>query len=298
MSVRETPGGSRPSSACSRFGVPDFGVGVGFRIPHYNHVLESQPAMDWFEIISENHMVEGGAPQFHLDRLRERYPVIPHGVSMSLGGVFDPGHLARLKRLVTEIDPPWVSDHVCFTGSAHANTHDLLPVPYTRAMRDRMVGRIKQVQDTLGRPFAIENASSYLTYRDSVMSEWDFVGELLDGADCALLLDVNNVFVSSVNHGFDPWTYLEAVPADRVVQIHLAGHSIMDEGYRLDTHDHPVCDEVWALFRRAVERIGPVSVLVEWDGNIPSWERLAEEAESARTAKAEALQARAERRVA
>jgi uncharacterized protein (UPF0276 family) len=261
-------------------------------------VIENRPEMDWFEIISENFMVDGGAPRYHLDRLRETYPVIPHGVSMSLGGAFDPSHLARLRLLCDALRPAWVSDHVCWTGTAHVNTHDLLPVPYTPAMRDAMVDRIRRTADALGRPFAVENASSYLTFRSSIMPEWEFVADLVERADCGLLLDVNNVFVSSVNHGFDPWTYIEAIPADRVVQVHLAGHSVMDEGYRLDTHDHPVCDEVWALFRRAIERIGPVSVLVEWDGHIPTWERLAEEAATARTLKAEALTAREARHVA
>ncbi len=277
------------SRRVSRFDVPDLGVGVGFRLPHYHRVVDDRPPMDWFEVISENFMVDGGSPLWWLERLQAAYPVVPHGVSMSLGGAFDATHLARLKRLVDALDPPWVSDHICWTGSAHANTHDLLPVPYTRDMIDRMADRIRRVQDVLGRPFAVENASSYLTYRDSVMPEWAFVAELVDRADCGLLLDVNNAFVSSVNHGFDPATYLAEVPADRVVQMHLAGHSIMDEGYRLDTHDHPVCDEVWELFRLAVSRVGPVSVLVEWDGLIPSWERLSEEAAMARGIRAEVL---------
>ncbi len=277
------------SRRVSRFDVPDLGVGVGFRLPHYHRVVDDRPPMDWFEVISENFMVDGGSPLWWLERLQAAYPVVPHGVSMSLGGAFDATHLARLKRLVDALDPPWVSDHICWTGSAHANTHDLLPVPYTRDMIDRMADRIRRVQDVLGRPFAVENASSYLTYRDSVMPEWAFVAELVDRADCGLLLDVNNAFVSSVNHGFDPATYLAEVPADRVVQMHLAGHSIMDEGYRLDTHDHPVCDEVWDLFRLAVSRVGPVSVLVEWDGLIPSWERLSEEAAMARGIRAEVL---------
>jgi uncharacterized protein (UPF0276 family) len=272
----------------SRFGVPDLGVGVGYRLPHYRQVVDERPDMDWFEVISENFMVSGGAPIHWLDRLREHYAVVPHGVSMSLGSVASPEHLDRLANLVARIDPPWVSDHLCFTGTATVNTHDLLPIPYTRALRDHVVDRIRAVQDRLGRPFAVENVSSYLAYRASEMSEWDFLGEVVEAADCAVLLDVNNIFVSSVNHGFDPHEYLAAVPPDRVLQIHLAGHSV-HEGYRLDTHDAEVCDEVWGLYRAAIRRFGSVTTLIEWDGNIPAFSRLQEEAERARRTRDGAL---------
>ncbi len=237
--------------------------------------------MDWFEVISENHMVDGGSPLHHLDRLCEHYPVVQHGVSMSIGGREDPEHTARLVALAKRSGTPWVSDHVCFTGSDSVNAHDLLPVPYTPQMLQAMVERAKRMQGVLPVPFALENPSSYLSFRASVMPEWEFMSRLVEQADIGWMLDVNNIYVSSINHGFDPMTYLENVPADRVVQIHLAGHSIMD-GYRLDTHDAPVCDAVWDLYRAAIERIGPVSTLVEWDGNIPSWERLSEEAAHAR----------------
>ena len=273
----------------SRFAVPDLGVGVGFRVPHYGHVVDTLPAMDWFEVISENFMVDGGSPEQYLGRLADAYPVVLHGVSMSLGGESDPEHLARLAELASRLAPPWVSDHLCFTGTRNVNAHDLLPLPYTRVTRDRVVDRVKEVSDRLGRPFAIENVSSYLSYRDSEMPEWEFVAEVLEKADCGLLLDVNNVFVSSVNHGFAPEEYLDAIPADRVLQIHLAGHTITPHGYRLDTHDHPVCDEVWALYRRAIQRCGAVSTLIEWDGHIPGWERLAAEAATARSARAAVL---------
>lgn len=265
----------------SRFGVPDLGIGVGFRRPHFREIAETRPEMDWFEVISENFMVDGGSPLYFLERLTDAYAVVPHGVAMSLGGEPDPGHLARLRTLADRVAPPWVSDHLCFNGDAHVRAHDLLPLPHTAAMRDRVVDRVKRVQDALGRPFAVENVSSYLTYRDSEMPEWEFLAQITEKADCALLLDVNNVFVSACNHGFDPNVYIDAVPADRVVQIHLAGHTIKEK-HRLDTHDGPVCDEVWALYDRAIRRTGPVSTLIEWDENIPTFARLQEEAALAR----------------
>ncbi len=282
-----SPGDAR----VSRFDVPALGVGVGFRRPHFEEVVTARPEMDWFEVISENFMVDGGSPRHFLDRLREAYRVVPHGVAMSLGSDEDPEHTARLVELVRTLDAPWVSDHLCFTGAAGVRVHDLVPLPYTAPVRDHLVDRIRRVQDRTGVPFAVENVSSYLAYRGSLMAEWDFLAEVAEQADCALLLDVNNIFVSSVNHGFDPMVYLEAVPVDRVVQIHLAGHSVKD-GYRLDTHDHPVCDEVWALYAEAVRRIGPVTTLIEWDGHIPSFARLQEEAASARRVRDAALERR------
>lgn len=272
----------------SRFALPDLGVGVGFRVPHYSHVVEQRPAMDWFEIISENFMVDGGSPHFYLNKLLQSYPVVQHGVSLSLGSEGDREHLERLAALARRSGTPWVSDHVCFTGSAHANSHDLLPVPYTDTMVAHFVRRIGEVQAALPVPFAIENPSSYLGWKASEMPEWEFVARVVSEADCAVMLDVNNVFVSSINHGFDPVTWLDAIPADRVVQIHLAGHSVMD-GYRLDTHDAPVCDEVWELYAHVIERIGPVSTLVEWDGNIPEWSRLVEERDRAAEVRAAAV---------
>ena len=279
------------SRRVSRFEVPDLGVGVGFRVPHYAHIVEHRPPMDWFEIVSENFMVDGGSPRFHLDALRAHYPVIPHGVSMSLGGEGDPEHTRRLAALLERLDPPWFSDHLCFTGSDHANAHDLLPLPYTPDMVDHVVRRIREVQAWSGRLFAVENVSSYLAYRASRTTEWAFVAEILERADCAMLLDVNNVFVSSVNHGFDPVDYIDGLPLDRVVQIHLAGHSVMD-GYRLDTHDAPVCDEVLDLYAYTIARTGPVSTLIEWDGNIPTWDRLSEEAARVRELRRRVLEGR------
>lgn len=277
-----TPPRAAARGVVSRFGVPDLGFGVGFRRPHFRQVVDERPAMDWFEIISENYMVDGGSPRYFLERLRERYPVIPHGVSMNLGGAHDPEHLARLRALVAEVDPPWLSDHLCWNGPGPVRVHDLLPLPYTRAVMDHVVDRVRRVQDALGRPFAIENASSYATWAASEMTEWDFLAEIVERADCAILLDVNNVYVSAHNHGFSAETYLDAIPADRVVQIHLAGHTLKDEGYRLDTHDAEVCDDVWRLYARTIARIGPRSTLVEWDDHIPPFERLAAEAARAR----------------
>lgn len=271
----------------SRFAVPDLGVGVGFRVPHYGVVLNDRPRMDWFEVIAENFMLDGGPPLDNLSRLQAAYPVVPHGVSMSLGDAVDEDHERRLLALLARLNPPWFSDHACWTGHAGVNTHDLLPLPHTEAVLRHVVDRIKRAQDRSGRLFAVENVSSYLSYRASTMPEAEFLAELCERADCALLLDVNNVFVSSVNHGFAPEDYLGALPLDRVVQVHLAGHSVR-EGFRLDTHDHPVCDEVWALYAAVIRETGPVSTLIEWDDQIPSFERLQAEADAARLARDQA----------
>jgi uncharacterized protein len=266
--------------------IPNLGVGVGFRQPHYAKVIGERPPMDWFEVISENFMVAGGAPLANLDRLRASYRVIPHGVSLAIGSVepLDRDYLTKLKALVARIDPPWFSDHLSWgraPGGLHL--HDLLPMPYTKESIALVVENVKRVQGTVERPFALENVSSYMTYDEDEMPEWDFVSEVLERADCGLLFDVNNVYVSAKNHGFDPSLYVDAIPADRVVQMHVAGHT--DKGsYILDTHCTHVRDEVWALHRRALARTGPVSTLLEWDEDIPPWEVLATEAEKARAA--------------
>jgi uncharacterized protein (UPF0276 family) len=273
-----------------RHGIPDLGVGVGFRAPHYALVLDERPPMDWFEVISENFMVPGGPPREKLARLRDAYRVVPHGVSLAIGSVepLDDAYLARLRRFADELDPPWVSDHLCWGRAPGVHLHDLLPLPYTREAVDLVVERVKRVQGTLERPIALENVSSYMTYRASTMTEWDFVAEIVERADCALLLDCNNVYVSAKNHGFEPERYLDAVPADRVVQIHLAGHT--EKGsYILDTHSDHVSEEVWKLYRRAVERCGPIATLIEWDDAIPTWNVLAAEATRARDLRAEVL---------
>ena len=268
--------------------MPVLGIGVGYRVPHYQQVVDERPEMDWFEILSENHMTEGGSPRWYLEQLAERYPVVPHGVSLSLGGAADPEHLRRLRGLVDFLRPPWFSDHLCWTGTREHRVHDLLPLPYTPAIRDGVVERVRRVQGEVGSLLAVENVSAYLNYKDSTVAEWDFLGEVAEAADCAILLDVNNIFVSSCNLGFDPMVYLDSLPLDRVVQVHLAGHSVFPK-YRLDTHDHPVCDEVWAIYRELVRRIGPVSTLIEWDGNIPSFERLQAEVATAKEHRDRAL---------
>jgi uncharacterized protein (UPF0276 family) len=270
--------------------IPDLGVGVGLRTPHVAHVVRDVPPMDWFEIISENYFAEGGVQRANLERVRQRYPVVPHGVSLSIGGTgpLDDGYLARLRSLVDRTGAPWCSDHLCWTGVAGVDAHDLLPLPLTRRTLEHVVDRVKRVQDSLRVPFALENASSYMEYRESTIPEHEFLVEVAERADCGLLLDVNNVFVSAHNHGFDARAYVDAIPADRVVQMHLAGHT--DKGaYLLDTHSDHVCVDVWELYRRALRRAGRVSILVEWDESIPAWEVLAAEAEQARAIRDEVL---------
>jgi hypothetical protein len=276
-----------------RHKIPDLGVGVGFRVPHYAKVLEERPPMDWFEVISENFMVAGGTPVKNLERLLDAYPVVNHGVSLSVGSnaPLDRDYLRRLKALVRKIDPPWCSDHLCWSGTARVNVHDLLPLPHTTEAAEHVAERIRQVQDFLEVPFAIENVSSYLTYTSSTMTEWEMLVEVAERADCGIMFDVNNVFVSSYNHGFDPNLYVDAIPVDRVVQMHLAGHT--DKGkYLLDTHSDHVRAEVWTLYERAVARLGAVSTLIEWDDDIPAWEVLSAEAAKARELRTRVLASR------
>lgn len=280
-----------------RHGIPDLGVGVGFRLPHYPHVLETRPPMDWFEVISENFLVAGGPPRANLERLSSHYRVVPHGVSLSIGGTepLDEDYLRRLKALVDWLDPPWLSDHLCWGGAAGLHLHELLPLPNTKAVAAHVIERVKRVQGFLERPFALENVSSYMTFRASEMPEWELVATVAEGADCGILLDCNNVYVSARNHGIDANAYIDAVPSDRVVQMHLAGHT--DKGrYILDTHSAHVCDDVWRLYERAVRRCGAVSTLIEWDDDIPEWDVLSEEASRARKLRASVLAADAPRK--
>jgi len=268
------------------------GQGVGLRRDHFDRVLSAPTRVSWFEVISENFMVDGGRPLDVLTRVRRDYPVVLHGVSLNLGST-DPlnlGYLDRLRTLAQRVEPAWVSDHLCWTGVGGRNAHDLLPLPYTQEALDHVVERVSRVQDRLSRRIAVENVSSYLTYADSAMSEWDFLAAVAERADCGILLDINNIFVSAFNHRFDAGRYIDAIPVDRVWQFHLAGHS--DQGdYLLDTHDHPVRDEVWDLYRHAVDRFGDVATLVEWDGNIPDWDRLEAESLRAGAIQDEALRA-------
>lgn len=279
-----------------RLGLPDLGVGVGLRIPHYAAIFETRPHVDWFEIISENFMVAGGRPRKNLERALESYRLVQHGVSLSIGSAdpLDFDYLRRLKDLVRTTGTPWVSDHLCWTSAGGTHLHDLLPLPYTEEALRHVVERCRVVQDVLEVRFCLENVSSYMTFNQSVMPEWEFVARIADEADVGLLLDVNNVHVSAFNHGFDARTYLDAVPAERVVQVHLAGHTNMGR-YIIDTHTGHVADPVWDLYRHAIERIGSVSTLVEWDDEIPELDVLLAEAEKARAHRDVALAAAAAR---
>jgi uncharacterized protein len=275
----------------NRFGIPDLGIGIGLRTTHFGEILSHWPALDWFEVLSENYMDTGGRPLRVIDQVAGRYPVALHGVSLSIGSTdpLDREYLRKLKALAARTRARWVSDHLCWTGVLGRNTHDLLPLPYDEETLRHVVGRVRQVQDVLERPLALENPSSYLAFARSTMSEWEFLARLADAADCALLLDVNNVYVSAYNHGFDAAEYIDAIPFDRVVQYHLAGHT--NKGTHIvDTHSGPAIDEVWQLYARACRRSGPVSTLFEWDEAIPSFEEVRAEAAKARPLRGAALE--------
>jgi uncharacterized protein (UPF0276 family) len=273
----------------NRFGLADLGIGIGLRTTHFGEILAGAPAVDWFEVLSENFMDTGGRPLHVLDRVVERYPVALHGVSLSIGTTdpLDRGYLRKLKALAERTRARWVSDHLCWTGVLGRNTHDLLPLPYDESTLRHVARRVKQVQDILERPLVLENPSTYLAYTRSTLSEWDFLTALCEATGCGLLLDVNNVYVSSFNHGFDPRHYIDAIPADRVVQVHLAGHT--NHGtHILDTHDGPAIGAVWELYARLCARTGPVSTLFEWDASIPPLATVLDEAEKARPLRAAA----------
>lgn len=259
------------------------GFGLGLRTAHFEDVLQTQPKVDWFEIISENFMVDGGKPKYYLHKIREQYPMVMHGVSLSLGSTdgLDLQYLQRLKNLITEVQPEWVSDHLCWTQLGGTNSHDLLPMPYTEEALDFVAARIRQTQDFLGKQILIENVSSYITYSESQMTEWDFLNEVAERADCCLLLDLNNIFVSARNHQFEPLEYLNSINGSRVRQIHLAGHSDFGD-YIIDTHDHPVVDPVWDLYEVAVKKFGAVSAMIERDDDIPPLAELVLELDKAR----------------
>lgn len=270
-------------SASSSSAFPCLGYGLGLRKEHYQTILQDLPAIDWFEILSENYMVPGGKALYHLERVRAHYPVVMHGVSLSIGGSdpLDQDYLRQLKQLAERIEPRWVSDHLCWTGVNGANMHDLLPLPYTEEALAHVSARIHQVQDFLGRRMVIENVSSYLSYADSALSEWEFLAALSARTDCRLLLDVNNVYVSACNHGFDARAFIDAIPAERVQQFHLAGHS-SNGNIVIDTHDAPVIDPVWALYEHAVRRCGRITTMIERDDNIPPLAELTAELDKAR----------------
>jgi len=262
---------------------PSLGFGLGLRTAHYEEILNSEPQVDWFELLSENYMVAGGKPLHYLDRICERYPVVMHGVSLSIGSTdpLDVDYLRQLKALSVRAQPRWISDHLCWTGVSGKNTHDLLPVPYTEEALQHIVERVSRVQDFLGRRILLENVSSYVGFKDSLLTEWEFIAEIARRADCLLLLDVNNIYVSAYNHGFDPQAYLAGIPAARVQQIHLAGHSNCGE-YIIDTHDADVVDPVWSLYAQAIACFGPVSTMIERDDNIPPLAELINELDRAR----------------
>jgi uncharacterized protein len=271
------------------------GFGLGLRTEHYLDFVERRPAVDWLEVISENYMVPGGKPLHFLDTIRRDYPMAMHGVSLSIGSAdaLDHAYLRDLKALADRIEPAWISDHLCWTGVDHHNLHDLLPMPYTEEALRHLVDRVSRVQDVLGRRLLLENVSSYVAFEGNEMSEWEFIASLARRADCELLLDINNVYVSSRNHRFDAREFIDAMPAHRVRQIHLAGHE--DHGdHCIDTHDHPVCEAVWDLYRHAVERFGPVPTMIERDDHIPPLDELIAELDIARVAQREALAARSE----
>jgi uncharacterized protein (UPF0276 family) len=266
---------SKPSS---------LGFGLGLRPIYYPDLLEARPDVDWLEIITENYLVPGGRPVAMLERVRAEYPIVMHGVSMSIASTdpLDFDYLKSLKQLADRIEPGWISDHLCWTGIHGVNLHDLLPVPYTFEALKHVVERIRRVQDYLGRRIAIENASTYVTFRESEMDEWTFIREMAERADCWLLVDVNNIFVSAFNHGFDAKQFVDAIPVDRVVQVHLAGHS--DFGtHKIDTHDQPVCEDVWRLYERVCRRFGEISTMIERDDNFQPFGELVAELNRARS---------------
>lgn len=263
--------------------VPALGFGLGLRVPHYEAILAGRPRVDWFEVLSENYFVPGGKPLHYLERVRRDYPVVMHGVSMSIGAHDAPNmhYLAELKALAERIEPRWISDHLCWTGVEGKNLHDLMPLPYTDEAVRHVADRVARVQDFLGRRILLENVSSYVTYRQSAMTEWEFLREVCARADCHILLDINNIYVSSYNHGFDPVEYLNGVPVGRVQQFHLAGHDNHGD-YIIDTHDAPIIDPVWELYAAAVRRFGGVSTMIERDDNIPPLAELVAELDRAR----------------
>lgn len=273
---------------------PYLGYGLGLRVEHYEALLADPGKVEWLEVVSENYMVHGGLPLVWLDRFRERFPLVMHGVSLSIGSTdpLDEDYLARLAALARRIEPAWVSDHLCWTGVQGVNLHDLMPLPYTEEALDHVVSRVKRVQDTLKRRILLENVSSYVSFADSQLSEWEFLAEVAERSDCLILLDVNNVHVSAMNHGFSSMDYLRGIPVSRVQQFHLAGYE-QGEQLIIDTHDAPVSNAVWDLYVEAVRRFGRVSTMIERDDNFPPLAELMAELEHARSLAEPLLQAAA-----
>jgi len=292
--VRQKAKASKPASTTTEQledRPPFLGFGLGLRAQHYQDILDGNPEVDWFEVLSENYMVPGGRPLAMLDRIVERYPCVMHGVSLSIASTaaFDEDYLDGLNTLAKRVQPKWISDHLCWTGVHGVNLHDLLPIPYTREALDHVVSRVHYVQERLGRQLCLENVSTYVQFDQSEMPEWEFISELTRRTGCWLLFDVNNVFVSAFNHGYDALAFLNGIPADRVIQFHLAGHSDMGN-YVVDTHDHPVREEVWDLYKAALKRFGPVSTMIERDDNIPPLADMLDELQHARELAAEVLE--------
>jgi uncharacterized protein len=261
----------------------NLGIGVGLRPEHYKEIFQTQPDIDWFEIISENFMIDGGQPLEILDKILERYPVVQHGVSLAIGSPdpLDFTYLKKLKELAKKTKTPWISDHLSWGRLAGAHFHDLLPLPYTKEVIEYVSERARIVQDYLEIPFALENLSSYVSYQCDQMPEWEFYRAIVEKADIFMMLDVNNIYVSSRNHDFEPRNYYENIPLERVIQIHLAGHTDY-EAYVLDTHDNFVCDEVWEIYGEVISQTGPISTLLEWDDHFISFEDTRKEAQKAK----------------
>lgn len=280
----------------NRWALPDLGLGLGLRTVHYGHIFEHWPELGWFEIISENFLDTQGLPLFNLDRISAQYPIVMHGVSLNIGSTdpLDWDYLRKLKALAERCKAVWMGDHICWTGVSGINGHDLYPLPYNEESLQHVARRVREVQDFLERPLVLENPSTYLGFKSSTMSEPEWIARLCDEADCALLLDVNNVYVSSRNHDdFDAQSYLDIVPLDRVVQVHLAGHT--DKGtHCIDTHDHPVCDPVWQLYSELMRRAGNRATLLEWDDSIPSFDECYAELAKAKAYRADAVLAATE----
>ena len=263
--------------------IPNLGIGIGLRVEHYNEILTQKPELGFFEIISENFMVEAGAPLTNLQKFLDNYTLVQHGVSLSIASAeqLDFEYLKKLKKLTDMTNTPWVSDHLCWTRAHTHHYHDLLPLPYTTEYAKFIAEKARIVQDYLERPFALENLSSYVTFKESQMTEWEFYSEVVQRGGIHMMLDINNVYVSSVNHDFDPMDYFKNLPYDKVIQVHLAGHSVQENGIILDTHDDYVCDEVWKLYSYVHQQTGGVSTLLEWDDNFISLEDTIKEAKKA-----------------